>query len=166
METTPLTAAVIVVSEEVVRGEDSDRVSAVALAALAEYGVQASSGVVGDDPAAIVSAVLDALEAGCRLIITCGGTGVGPTDVTPQSIRPLLAFELPGIAEEIRRRGLAKTPVSLLSREVAGVVIAESLRPALLVAAPGSRGGVRDAVAVLGPLLPELARHLDGDRDW
>ncbi|MFV0427843.1 MAG: molybdenum cofactor biosynthesis protein B, partial [Arachnia sp.] len=131
--------------------------------ALAAHGIAAERRVVGDDASAISEAVRSALAGGRRIVITCGGTGVGPSDVTAETVAPMLTYELPGIAEEIRRRGMAATSIALVSREVAGVIVDQVRPPAFVLAAPGSRGGVRDAIAVVGPLLRYLIKQLDGE---
>ncbi|MFV0405584.1 MAG: molybdenum cofactor biosynthesis protein B [Propioniciclava sp.] len=155
-------ATVIVVSDDIVQNLREDRAGLVAREVLATHRARADYQIVGDDVAAITSGVQDALAAGSRLIVTVGGTGVGPTDVTVEAVAPLLSYQLPGIAEEIRRRGMETTSLSLVSRGIAGVIRSESGKPAVVLAAPGSRGGVRDAVSVVGPLLPYLVKQLDG----
>lgn len=155
-------AAVITVSDEVAGGADADRGGPVATTLLSELGCEVTAAVVGDDPSAIAAAVREAIAGGARVVLACGGTGIGPRDHTPQVVRELLAFEIPGIAEEIRRRGLAHTPQALVSREVAGVVTGAGHRPALVLAIPGSRGGVRDALGVVGDQLGYIVDQLDG----
>lgn len=156
-----LRAAVITVSDEVAGGLDADRGGPVAAGLLGELGCAVTAAVVGDDPVAISAAVREAIADGVRVVLACGGTGIGPRDHTPQAVRGLLAFEVPGIAEEIRRRGLDHTPQALVSREVAGVITGDH-PPALVLAIPGSRGGVRDALAVVGPQLGYIIDQLDG----
>lgn len=158
----PLSATVITVSDEVAGGVDADRGGPVAVGLLTELGCQVGSAVVPDDPSAIVAAVRDAIAGGARVVLACGGSGIGPRDLTPQTVRGMLAFEIPGIAEEIRRRGLAHTPQALVSREVAGVVTGADHPPALVLAIPGSRGGIRDALAVVGDQLAYIVDQLDG----
>lgn len=103
--------------------------------------------VVPDDAAAIAAAI-EELASDALLVLTTGGTGFAPRDVTPEATRPLLDREAPGIAEAIRADALARTPHALLSRGVAG------LRGAtLIVNLPGSPGGCRDGFAVLQPAL-------------
>lgn len=165
MSPTDLKAAVIVVSDEIVAGERENRSGPVAIEALAAHDVAAEGQVVGDDVTAISEAVQGAITAGHRIVITCGGTGVGPSDVTADAVAPLLNYELPGIVEEIRRRGLATTSIALVSREIAGVIRDGVHPPTFVLAAPGSRGGVRDAVAVVGPVLHYLIRRLDDDNE-
>ncbi len=159
--TGPLRAAVITVSDEVASGADADRGGPVAFALLGELGWDVVTAVVPDDAGAIVAAVRSAIAGGARVVLASGGTGIGPRDHTPEAIRGMLAFEIPGIAEEIRRRGLAHTPQALVSREVAGVVVGDR-PPALVLAVPGSRGGVRDALGVVGDQLSYIIDQLDG----
>ena len=156
---TGLRAVVLTVSDEVASGADADRAGPVAAALLADLGCEVISAVVPDEPDAIVAAVRKAIATGARVVLASGGTGIGPRDRTPQAVRGILAFEIPGIAEEIRRRGLAHAAQALISREVAGVVTGDH-PPAL--AGPGSRGGVRDALAVVGDQLGYIADQLDG----
>jgi molybdenum cofactor synthesis domain-containing protein len=113
--------------------------------------------VVPDEVEAIRGAVQDAVGAGARAVLTTGGTGLTPTDVTPEAVRPLLDREVPGIAEALRLQSHEKVPTSLLSRGVAGAV-----GTALVVTLPGSPGGVRDAMAVLAPLLDHAVDQLAG----
>lgn len=153
-------ATVITVSDEVAEGRDENRAGPLAVVLLAAQGVQAELVVVPDRVDAIVAAVRTAVARGCRLVLTSGGTGIGPTDVTVDAVAPLLSYQVPGICEEIRRRGAARVPSALVSREVAGVIAGE---PAVFVlTAPGSRGGVKDALEVLGPLLTHIVAQLDG----
>ena len=158
---TGLRAVVITVSDEVFSGADADRGGPVAAELLGDLGCDVSTSVVPDDPSAIVAAIRHAIEQGARVVLASGGTGIGPGDHTPQTVRGMLAFEIPGIAEEIRRRGLAHTPQALISREVAGAVTGDH-PPALVLAVPGSRGGVRDALSVVGDQLTYIVEQLDG----
>ncbi len=155
-----LTATVITVSNEISAGLVDDRAGVLAVDLLAEAGVEASRVVVPDDTKRIVDAVRHAVAARSRVVLTCGGTGIGPSDLTAAAVAPLLAFEVPGICEEIRRRGREHVASAIISREVAGV-IRESATSAFVLTAPGSRGGVRDAIAVVGPLLDYIVGQLD-----
>lgn len=157
-----LSAAVLVVSDEVASGADADRGGPVAVGLLSELGIAAAKTTVPDDPARIRTAITEAIGAGARVVLACGGTGIGPNDHTTDVVAGLLTFEMPGIAEEIRRQGYGHTPVALVSREIAGVVCCEQGPPVLLLAVPGSRGGIRDALGVVGPMLGYIVDQLDG----
>ncbi|HEY3410918.1 MAG TPA: molybdopterin-binding protein [Propionicimonas sp.] len=156
-----LRATVVTVSDEIHSGKDSNRAGPLAVDLLAAHGVRAELVVVPDDQEQIRIAVAAAVASGSRMVLTCGGTGIGPTDVTVDAVVPLLAYQMPGISEEIRRRGAIHVASALVSREVAGVVL-EAPAPVFVITAPGSRGGVRDAVEVVGPLLSYIVGQLDG----
>lgn len=158
-----LTAAVITVSDRASAGVYADRSGPLAADLLRAHGCEVTrTDLVGDEPAMIAGAIDRALDHGVRLVLTTGGTGVGPRDVTPEATRPFITRELPGIAEEIRRRGVAIVPAALLSRALVGVVDRPGRPSALIVNAPGSTGGVRDTIAVIGPLLAHLFAQSDG----
>jgi len=111
-----------------------------------------------DDPAELEMVLREAVAGGADVVLTTGGTGLSPTDVTPEATAVVLDREAPGIAEAVRRYGAENgVPTSVLSRGLAGV----SGRT-LIVNLPGSTGGVKDALAVLGPLLPHVVSQLRG----
>jgi molybdenum cofactor synthesis domain-containing protein len=98
-----------------------------------------------------------AVADGIDVVLTSGGTGVTPTDRTPEATRPLLDFEIPGIAESIRAYSRDQVPAAALSRGLAGVA-----GRTLVVNLPGSTGGARDGLAVLGPILAHTVDQLRG----
>jgi molybdenum cofactor biosynthesis protein B len=140
-------AAVLTVSDRVSRGEAQDASGDLLehLLRTDEYAVVRR--VVADEADAIAAAIED-LAASADLVLTTGGTGLAPRDVTPEATRTVLQREAPGIAEALRADSIAKTPHGLLSRGVAGV-----LGRTLVVNLPGSTGGCRDGYAVLRPAL-------------
>lgn len=153
-----VTAAVITVSDRAARGEYLDRSGPLAVQLLQAAGAQVNDPVVvADDQAAIQNAVRSAVGDGARLVVTTGGTGVGPRDRTPEAVAPLLEFQVPGVAEAIRAAGRGKTPTADLSRGVAGVT-----KAAFVVTLPGSTGAVRDGVGVIVDLAGHLLEQLDG----
>ncbi len=118
--------------------------------------------IVPDEASLIAQAIRSAVAGGARVVLTTGGTGVGPRDVTVEATRPLLAYEVPGVAEAVRALGAQNTGLAWLSRGVAGVIEVEGARRAFIFNAPGSRGGARDSLAVLGTLLIHIVEQLDG----
>jgi molybdenum cofactor synthesis domain-containing protein len=145
-------SAVITVSDRSAAGLRADAGGPLAVAALREAGFSCDDAVIVPDGADSVEAALrSALAAGARVIVTTGGTGVGPRDRTPEGTRAVLDREVPGIAEELRRRGAAVMPAGMLSRGLAGMA-----GDALVVNLPGSPGGVRDGM----PVILSVAAHV------
>src|ERR1700755_2910494 len=142
-----MTAAVLTVSDRVSRGEAEDGSGDVLAGLLSADGYDVARRVVPDE-ADQIAAAIEELAAEAQLVLTTGGTGLAPRDVTPEATRTVLQREAPGIAEALRADSIAKTPHGLLSRGVAGVV-----GRTLVVNLPGSTGGCRDGYAVLRPAL-------------
>jgi molybdenum cofactor synthesis domain-containing protein len=138
---------VLTISDRVSRGAAEDTSGDALDALLREDGYEVVRHVVPDETPAIVAA-LRAFADEAQLVLTTGGTGVAPRDVTPEATRSVLEREVPGIPEALRRDSLEKTPHGLLSRGVAGTV-----GGTLVVNLPGSPGGARDGYAVIRPAL-------------
>jgi molybdopterin adenylyltransferase len=150
-------AAVLTVSDGVSAGEREDRSGDVLTELLGERGYEVERRVVPDDRDAIAGAIADLADA-AELVLTTGGTGLGPRDVTPEATARVLDRPAPGIAEAIRADAIAKTPHGLLSRGFAGV-----RGRTLVVNLPGSPGGCRDGFAVLAPALEHAVGLLAGE---
>ncbi|MEU0788902.1 molybdenum cofactor biosynthesis protein MoaE [Amycolatopsis sp. NPDC005961] len=151
------TARVIVASNRAAKGVYEDKTGPVIVAWLAgrEYDVPAPVVVEDGDPVGV--ALRAALADGVAVVLTTGGTGISPTDRTPDVTRALLDHELPGVADAIRAAGLPKVPTAVLSRGVAGVT-----GRTLVVNLPGSSGGVKDGLGVLDGILDHAVDQLAG----
>jgi molybdenum cofactor synthesis domain-containing protein len=154
----PLPAAVVVASNRAAAGVYADETGPLIVAALRGWGFEVGEPAVVPDGDPVGAAIAAAVAGGARLVLTTGGTGLTPTDHTPEQTRALLDREVPGIAEAIRAAGAAQgIPTAVLSRGTAGTVGA-----CLVVNLPGSRGGVKDGLAVLEPIVVHAVEQVVG----
>ena len=151
-------AVVITASNRAAFGVYEDRSGQALAAGLRDLGFTVEGPHVRPDDAAELEVVLrEAVASGADVVLTTGGTGLSPTDVTPEATRAVLEREAPGIADAVRSYGADHVPTSVLSRGLAGTA-----GRTLVVNLPGSTGGVKDGLAVLGPLLPHVVSQLRG----
>jgi len=156
--TTPMRATVVVASNRAAAGVYDDTTGPLIVDALRGLGFDVADAVVCPDGEPVGTAIAAAVRDGARVVLTTGGTGLTPTDRTPEVTRPLLDREVPGLAEAIRAAGVAKgVPTAALSRGLAGVA-----GECLVVNLPGSRGGVKDALDVLRPVLVHAVEQIVG----
>jgi molybdenum cofactor synthesis domain-containing protein len=156
--TGPLLGAVVVASNRAAAGVYEDATGPLLVEFLTRLGFETAAPAVVGDGEPVGDAIRAAVDAGARVVLTTGGTGLTPTDRTPEVTRPLLDAEIPGLAEAIRAYGVSKgVPTAVLSRGLAGRV-----GSCLVVNLPGSRGGVMDALAVLEPVLPHAVEQVVG----
>jgi molybdenum cofactor synthesis domain-containing protein len=150
-------AAVITVSDSRSAGDADDTAGGVIAARLRDLpaGI-AMRRVVPDDGAAIMAVAREAFSV--DLAVFTGGTGLGPRDVTPQTLRQLLDYEVPGMAEAMRQHGLRSTPHAMLSRQLVGVS-----GTCLVLALPGSERAVRESLEAVWAVLPHALHLLSGD---
>lgn len=155
----PHTARVITVSDRSAAGLREDRGGPLAVSLLRDAGFDCGDPVVVPDGADSVEAALRAaIATGAGLVVTTGGTGIAPTDRTPEGTARVLDRDLPGIAEELRRRGLADTPLSVISRGLAGIAGTGTL----VVNLPGSTRAVSSGIAVIAEIAPHVLDQLAG----
>lgn len=153
-------AAVLTVSDRSSSGERADASGPLLAGLLRELGLEVADPVVVPDDVGAVQTALRTAAVSYDLVVTTGGTGLSPRDVTPEATAPLLDRQVPGIAEALRQRSADRVPTSVLSRGLVGTIGAT-----LVVNLPGSGGGVRDGVAVLAPVLEHALEQLRGGGD-
>lgn len=153
-----LRGAVVVASNRAAAGVYTDETGPLIVAALREWGFEVGEAAVVPDDDPVGAAIRAAIDDGARVVLTTGGTGLTPTDRTPEQTRPLLDREIPGIAEALRSGGYdLGVPTALLSRGLAGVA-----GDCLVVNLPGSRGGVRDGLELLAPIVVHAVEQIAG----
>jgi molybdenum cofactor biosynthesis protein B len=151
------TAAVITVSDRSHGGLRHDSSGPLLASLLADLGFEVSDVVVVPDEVSPISEAVSAAAASHDVVVTTGGTGLNPRDVTPDAVMPLLDKQVPGIAEALRLENRSAVPTTILSRAIAGTISS-----CFVVTLPGSTGGVRDGVAVLEPVIAHVVAQLRG----
>lgn len=155
-----LCGSVIIVSDRIISGERENKAGPIAVALLEEAGVSISHVAIVEEGLAPVSREIEqALARRDRVIITIGGTGVGPRNRTPEATEPFVETQLPGISTQILFSGLANTAQAGLSRGIVGLTSRDG-NASLIVNAPSSAGGTRDTLGVVCPLLGAIFERL------
>ncbi|WP_062464294.1 MogA/MoaB family molybdenum cofactor biosynthesis protein [Demequina soli] len=157
---TGVPAHVITVSDRGAAGEREDASGPILADALRALGADVATRIVPDGIDSVRAALNAAVGGGARIVLTTGGTGLGPRDLTPEATAPLLARPLPGVAERLRAVDAEAVPTAVLSRGLAGVTAAP--RSAIVANVAGSTGAARSAAALLAAILPHAVSQLDG----
>ena len=156
-----ITAAVLTISDKGAAGQREDASGALVADMLAKAGYAVEKhDVVPDDEQKIAKRLIDWVDRdGIRLIVTTGGTGVSPTDVTPEAMLRVIEFQVPGIAEAMRAESMKKTPHAMLSRAMAGV-----RKTSLIINLPGSPAGAQENLAAVLPALSHGLEKIGGNQ--
>ena len=151
---------VLTISDKGSQGKRVDESGKTAVSLLQAAGfVVVQTKIVPDDRQQIAGTLAEWVDKDClSLIVTSGGTGLSPSDVTPQAMKEVIDFEVPGMAEAMRAESLKKTPHAMISRAMVGV-----RKRCLIINLPGSPGGVRDNLSVVLPALKHALEKLGGD---
>ncbi|HYY02237.1 MAG TPA: MogA/MoaB family molybdenum cofactor biosynthesis protein [Mycobacterium sp.] len=154
-------AVVVIASTRAAAGIYDDRCGPLITEWLEQHGFSSVWLVLVADGEPVGKALRDAVTDRVDVVITSGGTGISPTDETPAQTKAVLDYEIPGLADEIRRSGLPRVPTSVLSRGLCGVA-----GRTLVVNLPGSPGGVRDGLGVLAGVLDHALDQIGGKDHW
>jgi molybdopterin adenylyltransferase len=154
------TAGVLTISDKGSKGERTDESGDIIARMLKDNGFSVfKKQIIPDNRQTIVDTLVAWVDReGLSLIVTCGGTGLSPTDVTPQAMKNVIEYEVPGMAEAMRAASLKKTPHAMISRAVAGI-----RNTSLIINLPGSPGGAKDNLSVVLPALNHALSKLAGD---
>lgn len=159
-------AVAITVSDRSSDGRREDTSGALLLAALQDQGYDVTSTVVVPDGVeSVAEALRSAVDSGARLVVSTGGTGMGPRDLTPEGTRLVITRENPGMAEHLRREGTRHTPFAAVSRGVVGVVdwpAERGVGGTLVINLPGRPSAVEEGMEIIGPLLPHVLSQICG----